>query len=87
MKSYEGIVSINDFKSHIMEAFQDKIPTKLEKLRYIEPGHGLRGKQHCLMKDDNLEERYRLHTGKSEIISWTVCRQTNGNGATSGQVQ
>jgi len=39
------------------------------------------------MKDDNLEERYRLRTGKSEIISWTVCLQTNGNGATSGQVR
>jgi len=79
-------MSVDDLKSRVLEAFKDKLPTKLETLGYIEPGHGLRGKQRWLIKDDDLEEMYKLCTGKSEIILWTLCRRTTDSGASSGQV-
>ena len=71
-------VSVAELKSHILETFQDQLPAKLSTLGYIEPGHGLRGKQRWLVKDSDLEEMYKVCTGKGEIIFWTVCRQASG---------
>lgn len=37
---------------------------------YIEPGHGLKGRQHWITDDDELRSMYKLYSGKKEIIIW-----------------
>ena len=86
LRTSNKFVSVEDLKSHALEAFQDNLYTKMETLCYIELGHGLRGKQRWLVKDDDLEEMYKLCTGKSEIILWTLCRRANGSDASAGRV-
>ena len=39
-------------------------------LGYIEPGCGAKGKQRWLASTEDLEDMYRVHRGKVEILLW-----------------
>ena len=67
--------SIEEFR----EALHDKFPVNLPKpaniqLGYIEPGHGLRGKQEWLCEDSDLNDMYAHYEGKKEVIVWCFCK-------------
>lgn len=55
------------------EEFQrsNLLSDKPEELGYIEPGHGAKGRQRWLVEDKDLEEVYKMHQGKKEILLWT----------------
>ena len=40
---------------------------------YIEPGHGLKGKQRWLINDDDLDDMYCIYERKKEVILWCHC--------------
>jgi len=42
----------------------------VETLGYIEPGHGLRGKQQWLTRECDLEDMYRSLKNKKEVTIW-----------------
>ena len=37
---------------------------------YIEPAHGLKGRQQWINSDDEIDDMYKLHTKKKELIIW-----------------
>ena len=47
---------------------------KVDNLGYIEPGHGLKGKQQWLVQDEDLVEMYTCYDGKKyrEIMLWCI---------------
>ena len=59
-------------KKQVRDSMGDKVEEDLKKLGYIEPGHGLRGKQRWLNEDSDLTELYTLyHTvNRKEILLW-----------------
>ena len=44
---------------------------------YIEPGHGVKGKQRWLMSDEDVVDMYTIHDGKKEILLW--CYSQDGS--------
>ena len=60
--------SIKELKQAIDEACQEKV--SLENFGYIEPGRGAKGKQRWLASTEDLEDMYRVHRGKVEILLW-----------------
>ena len=54
-----------------MEKFDGQVNNPINQIGYIEPGHGLRGKQRWLTSDNDIDEMYQLCNLKKEIIFWT----------------
>ena len=51
---------------------KDQIANPISQIGYIEPCHGVRGKQRWLSSDADLEEIYKINcAGKKEVILWT----------------
>ena len=42
----------------------------VEKIGYIQPGHGLRGKQQWLVSNDDLKEMYQCYKNRRDILLW-----------------
>ena len=63
----------------LKEALHNKFPAELPQstniqVGYIEPGHGLRGKQQWLCEDGDLNDMYSHYAGKKEITIWCFCK-------------
>ena len=65
--------SLDNLKAKVKDECGDKVDPRIEQLRYIEPGHGLRGKQRWLNSDEDLREMYVKFRGK-EITLWCFGR-------------
>lgn len=94
MKTKQKYESIDSLKKQVVCEFGDKVGQPLKQLGYIEPGHGLRGKQRWLSSTEDLLNMYEIH-GKKEITLWcfgnsgTKKRQlddTEENGGTAPKV-
>ena len=44
---------------------------------YIEPGHGVKGKQRWLMSDEDVVDMYTIHDGKKEILLWCYSQDSS----------
>lgn len=42
---------------------------------YIEPGHGVKGKQRWLMNNEDVADMYTVHEGKKEILLWCYAQK------------
>ena len=62
--------TVEELKTQIAQDCKSKILEKPTQLGFIEPGHGLRGKQKWINEEDELKEMYDLHQGKDQIILW-----------------
>ena len=60
---------LDDIKQQVLEDLKDKVSEPLSQIGYIEPGHGLRGKQRWLASDDDLDKMYEMYK-KGEITLW-----------------
>jgi hypothetical protein len=69
MKAKTEYLSIADLKHQVLFELKGKVGNPIQTIGYIEPGHGLRGKQRWLYTDDDLSTMYQLHK-KKEIILW-----------------
>ena len=59
--------SLTELKEAINHVCKD---VSTEKLGYIEPGHGSKGKQQWLTSNEDLMDMYTTHNGKKEILLW-----------------
>lgn len=62
---------LDNLKKRVSEEFEEQINGSIKQIGYIEPGHGLRGKQRWLTSSVELEEMYALFQGRKEIMLWT----------------
>ena len=60
--------SVDDIKKELSDSLH--VPTIIDIVGYIEPGHGVKGKQRWLLADSDLDEMYDIHTGKVNILLW-----------------
>lgn len=61
MKSKDRHECVNSLKEQITCEFGDKIGQPLKQLGYIEPGHGLRGRQRWLSSNEDMLTMYAMH--------------------------
>ena len=65
-----------------LDALLDEIKTSLNicplQIGYIEPGHGLKGKQRWLIDDGDLTDMYCIYERKREITLWCQCGSAAG---------
>ena len=66
-----------------LDALLDEIKTSLNicplQIGYIEPGHGLKGKQRWLIDDGDLTDMYCIYERKREITLWCQCGSAAGS--------
>ena len=58
LRMNDKFTSLDRLNAQLQGECGDKVPLKIEQLGYIEPGHGLRGKQRWLINDEDLKEMY-----------------------------
>ena len=61
--------SVGEIKELLAARLQG-IPSIVDQVGYIEPGHGAKGKQRWLSDSEDIKEMYLLHRGKNEILLW-----------------
>ena len=64
---------INDLKELILSNFPETVDAPDDQdmeFRFIEPGHGLRGKREWLSSSDDVTEMFEQHKDKKEIMLW-----------------
>lgn len=57
------------------------IPSVIEQLGYIEPGHGAKGRQRWLSSPEDFRDMYTLHRNKAEILFWCVGQNPSISGS------
>lgn len=67
------------FKSmdELRHSLMDHLKFQVETLGYIEPGHGLRGKQQWLNRESDLDDMYECTKQRKEVTLW--CYRPNEN--------
>ncbi len=69
--------SLEHLKKTLVESCRDKVPSDIEQLGYIEPGHGSKGKLRWLLNDQDIEDMYKVYLRKREILLWCSAREEN----------
>ena len=73
LKTKQKFESVDDLKRQMLAEYREKIGEPIEQLGYIEPGHGLRGKQRWLSSNNDLNQMYLVHKKKPyEITLWCL---------------
>jgi len=65
--------SMNELRHSVMDHLNFEVKT----LGYIEPGHGLRGKQQWLNRESDLDDMYECTKHRKEVTLW--CYRPNEN--------
>ena len=55
-------------RNDLIATLSDTFEIKVNKVGYILPGHGLKGKNHYLLTDEDLSGMYELFKGKDIIV-------------------
>ena len=63
--------NVSVIKEELVHSFPDRLTKTPDQVGYIQPGHGVRGKQRWLSSDQDLDDMYSEYLGKKEIILWT----------------
>lgn len=83
LKTKEKLSNLNQLKKRVEEECTDCVQAPIQHIGYIEPGHGLRGKQRWLTSNSDLDELYCQLQGKKEVLLWTFAPETTEH--TSGK--
>ena len=71
IKAKQRFACVDDLKQQLLTELRERISDPLEQVGYIEPGHGLRGKQRWLSSDDDLDQMYSVLKRKPyEVTLW-----------------
>lgn len=68
LRSSSIFESIEDMKQEL--SIVQGIPSTIDQLGYIEPGHGIKGKQRWLSSSEDLKDMYIVNKGREEILLW-----------------
>lgn len=60
--------SVESLKEAVLEVCKENV--SLDNFGFIEPGHGVKGKQRWLISNEDLKDMYAIHQGKKEILLW-----------------
>ena len=71
---YGTFTSIEDVKDRLSELLKYQVTD----IGYIEPGHGLKGKQRTLIDNDDIDEMYDMYKRKRCYITLWCCTCVNG---------
>ena len=52
---------------------------EVDKFGYIEPGHGLKGRQQWLVQDEDLDNMYTSYGKRFEVLLWCILLQSEKN--------
>ena len=63
--------------SEMKQSLSIALKFDIDTFGYIEPGHGLKGRQQWLVQDEDLEQMYRSYKKRGEILLWCI-RPHNG---------
>jgi len=75
--AFEGrFLDIDHLKDTIYHEFPEKVPQANQNLGYIEPGHGVKGRQRWISSPSDLTLMYQAYK-KKEIILWTYEKDEN----------
>ena len=71
LESHAVFVKVADLKQDILSSCEQYIEMYKElQFGYVVPGHGKKGKQLAVLSDEDLEEMYKKHKKKCEILLW-----------------
>ena len=74
--AFEGrFLDLDHLKDTIYQEFPEQVPQANQNLGYIEPGHGIKGRQRWIASSSDLTLMYQAHK-KKEIILWTYENDT-----------
>ena len=64
-------------QSQLIKDFGDVLSSKEEEIElgYIKPGHGAKGRTQWIFTEEDIEDMYKEHSEKTEIIVWVFRRQ------------
>lgn len=64
--------SVESMQSQLIKDFGDVLPSRKEdiELGYIKPGHGAKGRTQWIFTEEDLDDMYKEHAEKTEIIIW-----------------
>ncbi len=65
--------------SDVKQCLSDALKFQVENCGYLEPGHGLKGRQQWLVQDEDLQEMYAMYQKRREIMLWCI-RPFGGSG-------
>ncbi len=67
-------MSLNQFTTleEMKQSLTRMLKFPVENFGYIEPGHGLRGRQQWMVQDGDLHEMYKSYNKRREILLWCV---------------
>ena len=66
----ERFESVALFKESLKQKFEELSTCNDIVFGYIEPGHGLKGRQHWITTTDDLKDMYKAYEGRKEVIIW-----------------
>ena len=75
--------SIEELKN-VLETHLASAKKPVTSVGYVEPGHGAKGKQRWIINNEDLEDMYKIHEGKSEILMWCY-EQTESDSSKSSK--
>ena len=68
MRSKAVYTTVDELKHQILSEFSGKVGDPIQQVGYIEPGHGLRGKQRWLSSIDDLRAMYSMHKTREILL-------------------
>ena len=80
-----GSIPFSSLES-IKTALKDRGGNVSDGIGYIEPGHGLNGKQKWLLDDDDVSEMYAVHKKSRELMLYAYVNVSGGGGESSASV-
>ena len=79
-KTSDNFTSVASLRAYLATQLEDVVD-----IGYIEPGHGMKGRQVWLLESNDLISMYTLFMNKKEIILW--CHIQKGQAYASADVQ
>ena len=70
---------VEELQSDLLSLFEDELFGQVSQVGYIEPGHGLRGKQCWLIKSEDWCDMYTSYEKKREILLWCIGQSKSDN--------
>ena len=71
LESHAVFVKVADLKQGILSSCEQFIEMDKElQFGYVVPGHGKKSKQLAVLSDEDLQEMYKKHKKKREILLW-----------------
>ena len=72
LNSSQRFTTIDDLKKSLSEELEIQIGG----FGFVEPGHSLKGREHWLLRDKNLQDMYSMYKKRHDITLWCFRRAT-----------